>query len=233
MSKHEKTELGLSTLLNPVPVVMVSSAGKNPESDLERPNICTIAWAGTVNSEPPMLSISVRKSRHSHKLISDTREFVVNLVGKSLAKNCDLCGVKSGTDMDKFDKCGLTAVKAKGLEYAYAIEQAPVSLSCKVISVTEFGSHDMFVAEIVAITCDKYLLDEEGKLCLDKANLVTYSHGEYFLLGDKLGFFGYSVADKEVFEKRMGYKKTHDKYVRERDSKTNKKEEKKKKGKRF
>lgn len=225
MAKHKKTDLGLSTILNPVPVVMVSCAGKNPDSAEERPNIVTIAWAGTINSEPPMVSISVRKSRHSHKLISETGEFVINLVNKSLCKPCDYCGVKSGKDEDKFASCGLTAVKAKNLDYAYAIVESPVNISCKVKQVVELGSHDMFIAEIVGITADEYLLDENGKLCLDKAKLVAYNHGEYFVLGDKLGFFGYSVASKEVFENRMGYKKERDKYkrIREQEPKKGKK----------
>lgn len=213
MAKHNKTIIGNSTILNPVPVVMVSCAGKDASEASQRPNILTIAWAGTVNSEPPMVSISVRKSRHSYNLIKETGEFVINLVNKSLTKSCDYCGVRSGANEDKFATCGLTAVKAEGLDYAYAIKEAPVSISCKVKSVTELGSHDMFIAEIVAVTADEYLLDAEGKLCLDKAKLVAYNHGEYFQLGDKLGFFGYSVANDEVFEKRMGYSRhTRDKY---------------------
>ena len=203
MAKHDKSPVGLSTILNPVPVVMVSSAGKDPET---KPNIMTVAWAGTVNSEPPMVSVSIRKSRYSHKLISETGEFVVNLVSKSLCKPCDYCGIRSGADEDKFAKCGLTPVKAEGLEYAYAIKEAPVSISCKVKSVTELGSHDMFIGEIVAITADSYLTDDKGRLCLDNAKLVAYNHGEYFLLGEKLGFFGYSVASADVLKKRMGNK---------------------------
>ena len=203
MAKHDKSPVGISTILNPVPVVMVSSAGK--ESDA-RPNIMTVAWAGTVNSEPPMVSVSIRKSRYSHKLISETGEFVINLVSKSLCKPCDYCGVRSGADEDKFAKCGLTPVKAEGLEYAYAIKEAPVSISCKVKSVTELGSHDMFIGEVVAVTADSYLTDEKGRLCLDNAKLVAYNHGEYFLLGEKLGFFGYSVASPDVLKKRMGNK---------------------------
>jgi flavin reductase (DIM6/NTAB) family NADH-FMN oxidoreductase RutF len=203
MAKHDKSPVGISTILNPVPVVMVSSAGKDPGT---RPNIMTVAWAGTVNSEPPMVSVSIRKSRYSHKLISETGEFVVNLVSKSLCKHCDYCGVRSGADEDKFAKCGLTPVKAEGLEYAYAIKEAPVSISCKVKSVTELGSHDMFIGEIVAVTADSYLLDDKGRLCLDNAKLVAYNHGEYFLLGEKLGFFGYSVASADVLKKRMGNK---------------------------
>ena len=207
MAKHDKIEVGVSTILNPVPVVMVSSAGKNPESEAERPNIMTVAWAGTINSEPPMLSISVRKSRHSHKLISETGEFVVNLVSKSLCKACDYCGVRGGDKEDKFKSCSLTPVKAKGLEYAYAIKEAPVAISCKVKSVQELGSHDMFIAEIVAVTADSYLLDSNGKLCLENARLVAYNHGEYYLLGEKLGFFGYSVAPEDIIKKRMGKNK--------------------------
>ena len=203
MAKHDKSPVGISTILNPVPVVMVSSAGKDPGT---RPNIMTVAWAGTVNSEPPMVSVSIRKSRYSHKLISETGEFVVNLVSKSLCKPCDYCGVRSGADEDKFAKCGLTPVKAEGLEYAYAIKEAPVSISCKVKSVTELGSHDMFIGEIVAVTADSYLLDDKGRLCLDNAKLVAYNHGEYFLLGEKLGFFGYSVASADILKKRMGNK---------------------------
>lgn len=202
MGKHEKTDIGVSTILNPVPVVMISCAGK----DQARPNIMTAAWAGTINSEPPMLSVSIRKSRYSHKLITETGEFVVNLVSKSLCKACDYCGVRSGEDEDKFKTMGLTPVKASGLEYAYAVKESPVSISCKVKDVLELGSHDMFIADIEAVTADSYLLDEKGRLCLDNAKLVAYNHGEYFLLGEKLGFFGYSVASEEVLAKRMGRK---------------------------
>ena len=219
MSKHDKTEIGLSTLLNPVPVVMISCAGKEISNAEERPNIITVAWASTVNSEPPMVSVSIRKNRHSHKLISTTGEFVINLVNKSLAKKCDYCGVKSGREEDKFASTGLTAVKASNLEFAYAIKEAPMSLSCKVKQVIELGSHDMFIAEIVGITADKYPLDETGKLCLDKAKLVTYNHGEYYMIGEKIGFFGYSVAADDVFEKRMGYKRERDEYKHLREAK--------------
>ena len=199
MAKHDKVEVGISTILNPVPVVMVSSGSKDGKA-----NIMTAAWAGTVNSEPPMISVSIRKSRYSHKLISETGEFVVNLVSKSLCKACDYCGVRGGENEDKFRTCGLTPVKAEGLEYAYAIKEAPVSISCTVKSVTELGSHDMFIGEIKSVTADSYLLDQNGKLCLDNARLVAYNHGEYYLLGEKLGFFGYSVAKEDVIKRRMG-----------------------------
>ena len=199
MAKHDKVEVGISTILNPVPVVMVSSGSKDGKA-----NIMTVAWAGTVNSEPPMVSVSIRKSRYSHKLISETGEFVINLVSKSLCKACDYCGVRGGENEDKFKACGLTPVKAEGMEYAYAIKEAPVSISCVVKSVTELGSHDMFIGEIKSVTADSYLLDQNGKLCLDNARLVAYNHGEYYLLGEKLGFFGYSVANEDVIKRRMG-----------------------------
>ena len=199
MAKHDKVEVGISTILNPVPVVMVSSGSKDGKA-----NIMTAAWAGTVNSEPPMISVSIRKSRYSHKLISETGEFVVNLVSKSLCKACDYCDVRGGENEDKFRTCGLTPVKAEGLEYAYAIKEAPVSISCTVKSVTELGSHDMFIGEIKSVTADSYLLDKNGKLCLENARLVAYNHGEYYLLGEKLGFFGYSVAKEDVIKRRMG-----------------------------
>lgn len=202
MAKHDKVDVGISTILNPVPVVMVSSGSKDG-----KPNIMTAAWAGTVNSEPPMISVSIRKSRYSHKLISETGEFVVNLVSKSLCKACDYCGVRGGENEDKFKSCSLTPVKGKEMEYAYAIKEAPVSISCVVKNVTELGSHDMFIGEIKAVTADSYLLDENGKLCLDNARLVAYNHGEYYLLGEKLGFFGYSVAKEDIIKKRMGKSK--------------------------
>ena len=199
MAKHDKVEVGIATILTPVHVVVVSSGSKDGKA-----NIMTVAWAGTVNSEPPMVSVSIRKNRYSHKLISETGEFVINLVSKSLCKACDYCGVRGGENEDKFKSCGLTPVKAEGLEYAYAIKEAPVSISCVVKSVTELGSHDMFVGEIKSVTADSYLLDENGKLCLENAKLVAYNHGEYYLLGEKLGFFGYSVAKEDVIKRRMG-----------------------------
>jgi flavin reductase (DIM6/NTAB) family NADH-FMN oxidoreductase RutF len=200
---HEKIVLPPSTMLNPTPVVMVSCAGKNPLLPQERPNIVTIAWAGTVCSEPPMVAISVRPSRHSYRLINDTQEFVINLVNENLLKACDYCGVRSGDKEDKFASMSLTSVPAEGLEYAPAILESPLSLACKVVSSTELGSHTMFVAKIVGITADMNLFDKEGKLCLEDSRLITYSHGEYYALGKILGFFGHSVASPDVFARRM------------------------------
>jgi flavin reductase (DIM6/NTAB) family NADH-FMN oxidoreductase RutF len=210
----EKTLLPPTTLLNPVPVVMVSCAGKNPEEIPERPNIVTVAWAGTINSEPPMVSIALRKSRHSHGLITTTGEFVINLVGRSLLRSCDYCGVRSGRNEDKFAACRLTPVATQGLDFAPAIRESPLNLSCRVRSVQELGSHDLFLAEVVGAACRSSLIDADGKIRLDKAHLVAYSHGEYFQLGELLGFFGFSVASAQAYSRRMPQKKTAKKIQR-------------------
>lgn len=203
-----KITMSPSTILNPVPVVMVSCAGKDPGKEQTRPNIITVAWAGTVNSEPPMVSVSIRKSRHSHQLICDTQEFVINLVNEKLAKSCDYCGVRSGSKEDKFEVLSLHAEPIEGLKYAPAITESPVSIACKVKDVIELGSHDMFLAEVVSVTVDEKLMDEKGKICLEKAKLVSYVHGEYFSLGKVLGFFGYSVASDAAMKRRMPQAKT-------------------------
>lgn len=191
-----KKEIKPSTMLSPVPVVMVSCG------DIENSNIVTIAWAGTVNSEPPMVSVSIRKSRLSHEIISKTGEFVVNLVNDRTVKACDFCGVKSGRDVDKFKEMKLTKVKAD-LVAAPLIGECPVNMECKVKQVIELGSHDMFLAEIVKIHVDEELMDDKGAIDLDKANLVAYSHGEYYGLGKFEGFFGYSIAGKDALKRRM------------------------------
>jgi flavin reductase (DIM6/NTAB) family NADH-FMN oxidoreductase RutF len=180
-----------STMLNPVPIVMVTCA------DAEgKPNIITVGWAGTVNSDPPMLSISVRKERYSYNLIKDKGQFAVNLATQKLAFATDLCGVKSGRDVNKFELTGLTPEKASVIDVPI-IKECPVALECIVKNVLELGSHDMFVAEIVAVQAEESLLDEKGKLVMEKADLICYSHGKYWTLGKELGFFGYSVAKKK------------------------------------
>jgi len=186
-----------STLLNPVPVVMVTCVDKD-----RNPNIITLAWAGTVNSEPPMLSVSVRKERYSYGLIKEKGEFVVNLTTAKLAHAADFCGVKSGRDVDKFDAVKLTPEKASKVDVPL-IKESPINLECVVKDCIELGSHDMFIAEIVAVDVDEKLIDENGKLMLNKAELICYSHGEYWSLEKQLGFFGYSVARKEVLERRL------------------------------
>lgn len=184
-----------STLLNPVPAVMVTCA-----DETGKPNIITLAWAGTVNSDPPMLSISVRKERYSHDLIMDRGQFAVNLTTQKLAFATDLCGVKSGRDTDKFAAAKLTPEKASVIDVPI-IKESPVSLECIVKNTLELGSHDMFVAEITAVDVDEELIDESGKLVLEKAGLISYSHGKYWTLGKELGFFGYSVAKKKSIKR--------------------------------
>lgn len=191
-------------LLSPVPAVMVSCCA--PEKGA-KPNIITIAWAGTVCSDPPMVSVSVRKNRFSHALISRSGEFVVNLVDEPLCKALDYCGVKSGKDVDKWAQCGLTPMAAIGMEHAPAIAQAPAYMACKVRQVLELGSHDMFIGEIVGVQVREDLFTDTS-LHMERAGLVAYNHGVYQRTKDVLGFFGYSIARPEVLERRM---KTYEK----------------------
>ncbi len=191
-----KKELKPGTMLNPLPVVMVS-CGNGDEK-----NIITIAWTGIVNSEPPMTYVSVRKERHSHHIIKESGEFVINLVTEDLAERTDYCGVKSGRDEDKFEACGFHAVQGTKVK-APMIKESPVNIECKVKEVLELGSHDMFIAEIVVVHADGELFDEDERIRLDEASLVAYNHGEYFGLKRKpLGKFGYSVM-KEKTKKRL------------------------------
>ncbi|MCD8118106.1 MAG: flavin reductase family protein [Lachnospiraceae bacterium] len=177
-------------MLYPVPAVMVSCARPG-----EEPNIVTIAWAGTVNSDPPMVSVSVRPERYSHDIIKETGEFVINLTTKDTVFATDYCGVKSGRDVDKFEAMHLTPCPSVAVSCP-GIAESPVCLECRVTQVIPLGSHDMFLAEIVQVTVDERYLDENGKFHLNDLGLVAYSHGEYFLLGEKLGSFGYSVRKK-------------------------------------
>lgn len=196
----EYVTMNPSTMLNPTPVVLVSCGEKGNPANRD---MVTVAWAGTVNSEPPMVSVSLRKERYSHDLIEGSGEFVVNLVDEALAKATDFCGVRSGRDTDKAKELGLAYLPAEGMETAPRVDGAPVSLSCKVKQVLELGSHDMFLGEVVGVSVRKDLLDGNGALHLEKAGLVAYSHGLYHRLGEVMGFFGWSVARPEVLAKRM------------------------------
>ena len=192
--------LSPSTMLNPTPVVLVSCAEKDRP---ENRDMVTVAWAGTVNSEPPMVSVSLRKERYSHGLIESSGEFVVNLPDEAMCKAVDFCGVRSGRDTDKSRETGLRYIPAENMSVAPAVDGAPVSLSCRVKQVIPLGSHDMFLGEVVAVRVREDLIDEKGTLHLEKAKLIAYSHGLYQKLGDVMGFFGWSVARKEVLDKRM------------------------------
>ena len=169
------------------------------------PNLITIAWAGVVCSKPPMLSVSIRKSRFSHELISHTGEFTVNLVGRELCEAMDFCGVKSGRDVDKFAAMKLTAIPAPGLKIAPAVAEAPAFLSCKVRQVIELGSHDMFLVDIVQVSVADRYFRADGSISEEDMELVSYVHGKYRALSDVMGFFGYAVASPEA-KKRRGLK---------------------------
>ena len=174
-------------MLYPVPAVMVSC-----QRPTEKPNIITIAWAGTVCSAPAMLSISVRKERYSHRIIEETGEFAVNLVNKELTFATDYCGVRSGRDVDKFREMKLTEQPSKYIS-APGIAESPLILECKVKQQIPLGTHDMFLAEVVGVSVDERYMDEKGTFHLNDAKLTAYSHGTYFELGEALGTFGFSV----------------------------------------
>lgn len=174
-------------MLYPVPAVMVSCMRPG-----ERPNIITVAWAGTVCSAPAMLSISVRKERYSHSIIEETGEFAVNLVNKELTFATDYCGVRSGRDVDKFREMKLTEQPSRYIS-APGIAESPLSLECKVKQQIPLGTHDMFLAEVVGVSVDERYMDEKGTFHLNDAKLTAYSHGMYFELGEALGTFGFSV----------------------------------------
>jgi flavin reductase (DIM6/NTAB) family NADH-FMN oxidoreductase RutF len=162
----------------------------------EKPNIITVAWAGTVCSSPAMVSISVRKERYSYEILKETNEFVINLVTKDLTRAADYCGVRSGRDVDKFKEMHLTELPSQTVATP-GIMESPVNIECKVKSVQALGSHDLFLAEVTNVTIEDKYLDEKGKFDLNRAGLIAYSHGEYFALGEKIGTFGYSVRKPE------------------------------------
>lgn len=174
-------------MLYPLPVVMVSAADKEGRDD-----IITVAWAGTVCTNPPMVSISIRPERYSYHMIRETGEFVINLTTEELAFATDYCGVKSGRDVDKFKETGLTREKAEKVK-ASMIAEAPVSIECKVKEIRELGSHHMFIAQVAAVHADEKYMDEKNRFDLNRARPIVYSHGEYLGTGKKLGTFGYSV----------------------------------------
>ena len=179
-------------MLAPVPPVLLSCGG----TEEFRPNIITVAWAGTVNSDPPMCSISVRPERHSYEIIKQSGEFVINLVNKQLAPLADWCGVRSGRKYNKFLETGLTPVRATQVN-APMIEESPVNLECKVTQIIPLGSHDMFLAEVVAVHANEKLFSlKTDALDLKRADLVAYSHGHYYTLGEIIGKFGFSVEKK-------------------------------------
>jgi flavin reductase (DIM6/NTAB) family NADH-FMN oxidoreductase RutF len=178
-------------MLYPIPAVMVSCADES-----HKPNIITIAWAGTVCSNPPMVTVSIRKERYSYDIIKNSREFAINLVTKELVKKADYCGVKSGREVDKFKEMSLTPVKGNIISCPL-IAESPVNMECIVKDIIPLGSHDLFLSEVVSVAVDKKYINESGKFNLNRSGLIVYSHGEYYGLGDLLGKFGYSVRKKK------------------------------------
>lgn len=183
-------------MLYPLPAVMVSvSDGKGKD------NIITIAWVGTVCTNPPMVSISVRPERYSYSMLMETKEFVINLTTEELAFATDFCGVRSGRDVDKFKETGLTREKAEFVK-APMIKESPVSIECRVKEIKKLGSHHMFLADVLAVHADESYMDEKNKFHLNRSAPLVYSHGEYLGLGAKKGTFGYSIRKKKKVTKK-------------------------------
>ncbi len=182
-------------LIAPIPAVMVSLG------DMESSNIITVAWCGITNTVPPKTYISVRPQRHSYNILKEKKEFVINLTPASLAKKADLCGIYTGKKVDKFQKCGFTKEKASVIS-APMISECPISIECRVTDIIPLGSHDMFLADIVAVNVEKSLL-QDGKLCINRAHLCAFAHGEYYKLGERIGKFGFSVKKKNKNKKEV------------------------------
>lgn len=178
-------------MVYPLPAVMVSCQRPG-----QRPNIITVAWTGTVCTNPAMAYISVRPERYSYDIIRETGEFVINLTTEKLARATDFCGVRSGREVDKFREMHLTPQKGEHIQ-APLIAESPVNIECRVVQVQELGSHHMFLAKVLAVHVDEAYLDQSGKFDLNRSGLLAYSHGEYLGLGKKLGTFGYSVRKKK------------------------------------
>ena len=182
-----------AALLSPLPVVLVSCGS------VEKPNALAVAWTGIINTNPTMVYVSIRPERHSHKLISQSGEFVINLVTSALVRKTDQCGVYTGAKINKFQKFSLTSEKASKVT-APLIKESPINIECKVEKVIPLGSHDMFIAKVVAVNVEETLINSQGKLELKNAKLVSYSHGDYLELGKKIGNFGYSVKKKKSYK---------------------------------
>ncbi len=188
-------------MIYPLPAVLISC-----QREGETPNIFTVAWTGTICTNPAMAYISVRPERHSYKIIEETREFVINLSTEDIVKAVDFCGVRSGRDVDKFKETGLTPIPAQMVK-APLVEESPVNIECRLKEIVKLGSHDMFIAQVLGVNVDTKYLNEKGKFELSKSKLVAYSHGEYYGLGDLIGTFGYSVRKEKKSDTKKKKKK--------------------------
>jgi flavin reductase (DIM6/NTAB) family NADH-FMN oxidoreductase RutF len=194
----KKREFKGSVLLNPVPVVMITCRNKEGKE-----NVFTVAWTGTICTKPPMLSISIRPERLSYEYIKETMEFTVNMPHRKQTRETDFCGVRSGRQLDKIKECGFTMVEGKDVNVPF-IKECPVNIECKVKQIIPLGTHDIFLAEVVGSHVNENLMDENDKIHLEWANLISYSHGEYFPISNEpIGKFGYSVAKKKEVEKKV------------------------------
>lgn len=193
-----KRKFKASVLLNPVPAVLVTC--KNSEG---KENVFTVAWTGTISSKPPMLYISIRPERLSYDYIKETREFIINLPSSNLTRATDYCGVRSGRTNDKIKEMNFTMKKGENVNCSY-IEECPINIECRLTNIVELGSHDMFIAEVLSTHVDEALIDEKEKIHFEKANLISYSHGEYYPLPKtSIGKFGFSVAKKIIKKKKV------------------------------
>ncbi|MDB2138780.1 MULTISPECIES: flavin reductase family protein [Clostridium] len=193
-----KVEMKGSVILNPVPVVLVTSKNKEGKT-----NVFTVGWTGTINTKPPMLYISIRPERLSYEYIKETKEFVVNLPGSNLVKAVDYCGVRSGKRNDKIKELGFTLSESSNISVPY-IDECPINIECKVKDIIPLGTHDMFIAEVVGSHINEDLFDEDGKIHFENANMMAYCHGEYFpLQKHPVGSFGFSVMKKKTKKRRQ------------------------------
>ncbi|AQS09122.1 flavoredoxin [Clostridium saccharobutylicum] len=193
----DKIDFKGSVILNPVPVVLVTSRNKEGKT-----NVFTVGWTGTINTKPPMLYISIRPERLSYEYIKETLEFVVNLPSSDLVKAVDYCGVRSGKKNDKISEMGFTLKESHHISAPF-IDECPVNIECKVKNIIPLGTHDMFIAEVVGSHVNEDLLDEKGKIHFENANMISYCHGEYFPLSKKpIGSFGFSVMKKKTKKRR-------------------------------
>lgn len=188
-------------MLYPLPAVLVSCADKNTA-----PNLLTVAWAGTICTNPPMVSVSIRPERYSYNLIKNSKEFVINLTTEELVYATDYCGVRSGRDVNKWEECRLTPIPADTVSCPM-VKESPVNIECHVEEIKELGSHHMFIARVTAVHADEKYMDEKNTFHLNDSRPVAYSHGTYFSLGKPLGSFGYSVRKKSVQGKGKGKKR--------------------------
>ena len=201
------------TMLSPLPPALISSGS------VENPNVMTAAWTGIICTEPTLVYVSIRPSRYSNELIRKTGEFVINIPTVKLSKVVDWCGVKSGKNINKFKQMHITPLKCSKIS-APQIKESPISLECKVKEITNYGTHDMFLAEVVAVNVDDEYIGEKNELNLDKAGLLAYAHGFYYALGKKIGKFGWSVEKKSTIKKRLAKQKVSQKTEHSRKTKT-------------